>query len=475
MKTYLALLTLLVLCYGVIAQPVAKSCDCATQFTFVKHEMETNYAGYKDKVNPKTVSQYATLTSKYLDKVKRADKPQYCFQLIKEWLDFFKDGHVQPYPAGGKDGDTMGQAERIKNTETLELSKAQLETLKTAKGIEGIYVHNDSMYTIAVIKNKTEYRDYAAVIINSKTPNWKAGQVKIELKKENDSICKAILYYRDHSWHMQNYWYNGTVMNGGEWTKTNSGKESKAAKPGFEFNEVASKKLSDSTLYIQIGTFSTSNAAAIDSIFKANTAALKSTPNLIIDLRNNGGGADFAYEPILPYIYTNPVIGIGNDVWATPDNANRFLKYLEDPNFPEDAKKEVKELSEKIKQNTGTFIMHAEDDTMILDKIETYPKKVVILINGNCASTTEEFLLAARQSKKVTLMGEHTWGELDYSNLLEAPSPCKEIGLYYSSTKTRRINVGQAIDNVGIKPNITLSNDKDWIKEAQQYLESGKK
>ena len=476
MKASIVLLALMIFSLTAFCQPGKASCDCATQFAFVRHEMETNYAGYKDKVNHETASQYMTLTSKYLDKAKNTNKQQYCFQLMKEWLGFFKDGHVQLYAAEVNHDDTIGMAERIKQCEILDLTKATIEGLKNAKGIEGVYIHNDSMYTIAVIKNKTDDRDYAGVIIDSKTPYWKAGQVKLELKKENDSVYRALLYYRDHSYGMQRYTYSGARLNGREWTKINApqANETGTAHNGFEYHRVFTKKLSDSTFYIQIGTFNTANADAIDSLFKANEKVLKSTPNLILDLRYNGGGADFAFGPIIPYLYTGPMKGIGNDMWATSDNANNLLKYLDDPNLPEDTKTRIKALAERVKQNTGKFIMSAEDDTTTLDKTAPYPKKVAILINQNCASTTEEFLLYARQSSKVILMGEHTYGELDYSNLLNATSPCKEIGLYYSSTKSRRIDRGQGIDNTGVKPNVVLGSDKDWIKEAQLYLEKQK-
>jgi C-terminal processing protease CtpA/Prc len=52
-----------------------------------------------------------------------------------------------------------------------------------------------------------------------------------------------------------------------------------------------------------------------------------------------------------------------------------------------------------------------------------------------------------------------------------APSPCKEIEFHYSTTRSSRIDKGQGIDNIGIKPDIPLSNDQDWIEEASHYLE----
>jgi C-terminal processing protease CtpA/Prc len=71
----------------------------------------------------------------------------------------------------------------------------------------------------------------------------------------------------------------------------------------------------------------------------------------------------------------------------------------------------------------------------------------------------------------VTLMGQHTHGVLDYSNMRRAESPCKDMGLAFATTKSRRIKMGQAIDNVGIKPQVLLTKDKDWVEAAKKYLE----
>jgi len=54
---------------------------------------------------------------------------------------------------------------------------------------------------------------------------------------------------------------------------------------------------------------------------------------------------------------------------------------------------------------------------------------------------------------------------------LWAPSPYPSLAFGYSSTKSRRINAGKGIDNIGIKPQKTLSYEQDWIAEARKYLE----
>lgn len=449
-----------------------QACDCKTQFEFVRHQVEANYPGFRDRVNPSTISEYTTLNSKTLEKVKKAGKQQYCFQAIKEWLYFFGDGHLQfNKPETRSPKDTSGQAERIRNTEFIDIPGRQMEALKRSKSIEGIYRHSDSVYTIAIIRSPTDFRDYAAVIVESRTPLWTKGQVKMELRHYKDSLYTNLIYMRDHNWQVQGAVFEGDDLNDHEWQRINTVDPANSIATYNSFKPVQSRQLSDKTFYIQIGSFQSWNASSIDSILRADSAALSHTPNLIIDLRYNTGGTGFAYRPLTPWLYTDPVYSIGNDIYATTDNANNYLKYLNDPDFPEEAKGSIAEEAEAMKKDPGSFILYTSDDTITLAKQMPYPQKVVILVNGNCASATEQFLLEARQSKKVTIMGEHTAGTLDYSNVIEATPPCKEISFAYPCTRSRRLKLGQGIDQTGIKPAIVLSRDKDWVKEAQAWLE----
>ncbi len=452
-----------------------QQCSCEKKFAFIRHEIETNYAGYTDKVNKKTKAAYERLTIETLKKVRVTKKDAYCLFALKDWLDFFKDGHVQLFDPHQPDmNDTIAIRDRIKKTELIHLSPERVKQLENSTDHEeGIYYNFDSSYKIAIIKSKNEFRDYAGVIVDSKVDVWKQGQVKLELKKKNDSTYKAIAYMRDYSYRPQLYYFNGANLGGENWKKVNKplpAVENKAYGQ-FHFQNVASKKLSDSTLYIQVGTFDPSNTHAIDSLFKATDTILKTTPNLILDLRSNGGGSDEAYASILPYIYTGPAMGYGNYIYATGDNIKHYEERLNDSDLSENGKGFIAEVISRMKQNPGKFVIHATDDTIKFDEVLPYPKKVVVLIDNNCASTTEEFLLAAKQSTKVTLMGQHTYGELDYSNWVIAPSPCQDIEFHYSTTKSKRIKVGKGIDGVGIKPDIVLSNDEDWISQARKYLE----
>lgn len=451
----------------------AQNCSCEDKLRFVKAQVEANYAGFHDKVNSDNIQVYESLTQAYFDSAKKINRSSSCFILLTDWLKFFKDGHVQI--AGNietGEPDSISLQERIKNAETIDLSPAKLKELKQSPiPEEGIYINDDSTYTVAIVSNKTDYRDFVGIIIDSKTDLWKKGQVKIEIRKRGKHQYSALVYLRDHSYRVREFTFDGTTFNG-EWIKMlpKPARPHKNQHAGFE--NLLAKKINESTLYVQIASFDMSNAASIDSLFKANETLLKSTRNLIIDLRGNGGGSDFSFHPILPYIYTHPVISIGVDVWSTEDNINAWRSMiLESPDVPAESKEGIKTLLTEMEHNTGKFVNSAGDDTLILDKVLPFPKKVVILVDKHCGSTTEEFLLIAKQSSKVTIMGEQTGGVLDYANVrFSKPSPCKDITLFYATTRSRRIDKGMAIDNIGIKPKIVLSKDKDWIAEAARYL-----
>lgn len=445
---------------------MAQHCNCTDEFLHVKDQITHNYAGFTDKVTSATNKEYIAHTQRILTATKGVTSTQHCALLIHDWLNFFKDRHIH---FKGNDLPANALQEIVSATENIHLSQQQLKTLKQSKSIEGIYRNPDSTYRIAIIKSTSPTREYAGVILDSKRATWKPGQVKLELKKsDKKSELLGISYYGDHTPYIETFLVTSpnTI---GSWQREGT---IPPAKEDYSGELVDGKLLSEKTLYLKIRSFDQENATNIDSLLNAYKALLDKTPNLIIDVRDNGGGADFTYAHITPYLYTNPVRKIGVDVLATEQNINGWKPLLAMDDLPAKLKKQIAEIIENMEQHKGSFVSAAKDETATYDSISTYPKKVAILINGGCASTTEEFLMEAVQSKKVTLLGEATAGVLDYANVREAPAlPCLPYTLYYATTKSRRIKMGQGIDNIGVQPAIKLSHTQNWITAAQQFLE----
>jgi hypothetical protein len=456
----LLLPALMIACFSGFAQ----TCDCEKEFLYIKGFIEHNYAGYKDKLAQMTPAGYARQSQEFQQLSKGRYANEKCLTIISGWLSLFKDDHIQIRSNfDGTKLDTLLANSR----QIIDLPAKKLEALGRSTGIEGIYLSRfDSSYRIAVMKDKTLLHDYIGVMIDSKLPYWKRGMVKWESKFVNDSLYRGILYMRNHK--PKPEWFAiGKNSIGGDWQREGTQKE----KDTYRYEPVASHQLSDKTFYIKISSFDASNAENIDSLFKANQEILSKTPYLVIDVRDNGGGSDFAYGPMLPYLYTQPVKNIGVDVLATDATINGWKEILKDEDIPEKTKTSITNMIAKMEGNKGKLINIVQDETDSSYKRLDYPQKVVILTNRGCASSTEQFLLYARQSTKVILAGEHTGGVLDYSNMRPTAFSCMPYILYYATTRSRRLDIKQGIDNVGIQPNKVLKAGTDWIREAQQLLE----
>ncbi|MBK8496873.1 MAG: hypothetical protein IPL50_19165 [Chitinophagaceae bacterium] len=109
-----------------------------------------------------------------------------------------------------------------------------------------------------------------------------------------------------------------------------------------------------------------------------------------------------------------------------------------------------------------------------MKEVLPFPSLVGVLIDKKCGSTTEQFLLAAKQSKKVVMFGENSAGVLDYANMHFLDFPCFEWRLGYATSRSRRLPE-QPVDNIGISPDIHLESytetkTQDWVSYATEYL-----
>lgn len=471
----------------------SQNCNCDSNFQWLKSYMERNYPGFKAKVNSQTSETYEANTKKYEILIKQANNPAYCEYYLLRWLSFFKDKHIQIQYDLGKDitdkdeVDTNVINQLNKHAETLNFDSIQfVRNLLKEKNreLEGLYISFDSVYIIAVIKNKNIYRDYSGIIISSKTRLWHNGEVKLEFKQLSDSTFDVIAYMRNHSFMIYDNPYkvlkNGNTVTPG-WKRINPPLKEENENTGVKLTEDNShntyyRNLNDEVSYIRINSFEDFYANEIDSVIKANMNQISTHKFMILDLRNNGGGADMAYQPLLPILYSNPVEEIGVDIYSTPDNINAIHKMLrEDKYISKDDIREQDSLMIVMNSHPYQFIMQDTNDTIKFNSIMQTPEKIVVLINRYCASTTEQFLLYAKSCKKVTLMGENTMGVLDYSNCRPTNFPCLPGIFYYPITRSRRVSTNQGIDGIGISPNIRLNANQDWVEYAQEYLMKGRK
>ena len=238
--------------------------------------------------------------------------------------------------------------------------------------------------------------------------------------------------------------------------------------------------LGDSTFYLRIPDFESNTA---NDLVQKYWSEIMSRPNLIIDIRNNGGGQDNFYQKLAEIIYTNPYESKGIEWYATDGIIAEREELIENGQIKEGYEEESKALLDEMKKNVGGFVVHpyyGGDEIIKRDTIYSNPKKVGIIINGNNASSAEQFLLDAKQSTKVVLFGnENTAGVLDYSNITPKELPSGKYSLWLPATRSRRLP-DNPIDNIGIPPDVSIplipqeqlyNRLDDWVYYVKNYLE----
>ncbi|HIP48447.1 MAG TPA: peptidase S41 [Lutibacter sp.] len=474
MKKTIIYLLLLLISFPIYSQ----NCDCSSNLKWLIETFEKNDAGFHYVIEQKGRNAYELHNKIIMQKLSKISTLKECHQLLIEWTEFFRKGHLGVNLLATDTKKSFG-------TETFNINQThfqkRIENLKNKTGYEGIWV--SSPYTIGIVKDdKNVNRDYIGFIINSGNPNWKVNQVKLEIIKNKDGKYSMKYYMGDHSLRtIKDVKIEGEIYMIADFISL------KKIKPEIKFSEpdkelfyksvYADKpfieKIRDNVVLLRIPSFMYENKKEIDSLLSKNDSLIKKTTNLIIDLRNNGGGSDASYGKIIPYLYTNPYRVIGVERLSTELNNVNLIKYFTRPDLPKNEIEWAKESIEKINNNIGKFVnLDSEIDINTRDEIFPFPKNVAILINENCGSTTEQFLLAAKQSKKVKLFGITTAGALDISNLNSIKSLCNEFELVYGTSKSIRIPE-MIIDDKGIQPDYYFDKSikpYEWIDKTIEIL-----
>jgi hypothetical protein len=125
--------------------------------------------------------------------------------------------------------------------------------------------------------------------------------------------------------------------------------------------------------------------------------------NLIIDLRNNGGGLSEYGALLVSYLSPKPFVYCKN-LWLTSDTLFDFIHY----DIPETFQGFPNGI---IKENGGyKWKKHSTLNVRNNDSANYFKGKVYFITNGKCASTTTEVLSAVRTYKLGAIVGEEAGG-----------------------------------------------------------------
>ncbi len=447
------------------------SCDCLLNFKYISNSVKENYPAYTRKVNPNTKIFYNKLVKEITEKTKNEKNPYNCYLLLKKYMDFFRDMHLtvgfNSNPDIKKDliqifSSLPKYIPKVKNSfHKLSPLHTYLDPL-----IIGEYQSNTSATRVRILRDGDLYY---GLITSADSVFWFKGQTKFILKFLGKDFGKVKYYKRDHfkvdlDFHFDRgriVMINGDIFD--KVSNTDSNSKNHYLLPSFS-------SLSDSTSLITIHSFEYKNKTLIDSIVSLNWSALMSKPNLIIDIRNNGGGASSCFDTLLGLIYSKPYLDYGSYFMCSDENIN--LKYKDiSPYYSKDY---VDSFINELQLSRGKMKLLRPVDSILPSHNYLNPKKIATLVDGGSVSAAEIFCDIARQSNKVQLMGMNTRGGFDNLNTYRRSMPCELFRFFCPVTETAS---GIYIDDIGFKPGVQfkISDYSKWIQKAQGILENSTK
>lgn len=458
------------ICFGILISLIclkvsAQDCDCSSQFLYVKNYIELNNPAFQTiKSNHEEYENYKKQVRILTDLTSKEKSIDRCVIYLEDYFLLLKDNHsgidlnITRLPIDLNSQSSIDDYKLTKNFQSFEKVKidttsfvAKLKT-KPIDDIEGIYTNGGSLYFGIM---KTTRGNYQGVVLR-KTSLLDVGHVLMDIEKIDNNTFAFTLHYGLLAFNFQNI-YMKIKPEGGRITELGFAKagaeEAEDVKP-YEF-----RSLDSTTNYLRISSFSISLKQELELFYQSIDSLIQSTPHLVIDLRDNGGGAEECYTDLLKYFCTKPFAIDLADVWVSPENIKKY-----------ESEGHSKDLIERMKNATPfTFIPLTQNAITSWEiKGTRYPEKIAVIFNKKTASSAEGMIMYAMQSDKVITLGQNSGGYLGYGNVKSEILPC---GKYIISSTTTRYPEKSKFEFTGITPQIILKEKQDWVKSAIAVLQ----
>ncbi|MCW4469778.1 S41 family peptidase [Flavobacterium sp. MFBS3-15] len=434
----------------------------------VQENIEKNSASYQHQVIEKKKPNEYNLFKEEINRLSEIVKTQKeCIGLVSYYLSFIKDSHQwiavtdEYYPFSTFADSTAVKKFILENVENISPTR----DMPAQDEIEGQWYYKGGMLEIRIQKNNDKGRKYVGLVTKPIQYYAKKGDLKIEFYLHGNQLYAVFWNFGQRPKTYPVYLKDNTLMIGHDYVFIRH--KDIVASNDFQLKDSTYfEALNDRTAYLRIYSFSYDELNNIDSILEANHNIIISKRNLIIDIRNNSGGSDLSYHPILPYImkkrkYTMP---IKSDIWISEDNLRNFdsKKYLYGVVSKKDsinAEKRIRILAKHVGEfSTSNF------NIVKLPITYKYPENVFIITNKQVASSAEGFVLTAKQSSKVKVVGKNTAGVISYGDWRKVELP--DFPAWISITqKKMTFHKYTDLEMEGIQPDIILKRNEAYWKE----------
>ena len=263
---------------------------------------------YKAQIKGNKLDSYNALYNRLAsDTVSNVDDYRHFYNLAQLFFPL-RDNHLSFYQIPNynfrnqEDIEKFIRTKEFANYPRLNVNIDSLKTalvLKSGDSIEGIY-HYEKFYSVGLFKIADG--EYIGVVLDSQTPLWEKGHIAIHLYKQGPNFYKAIYAHPlTKSFTLQpneKYMYK-SLVNSYFYGSYSQGIYSKELRSNTYVNlpqdaaKFQLKNVNDRVQYLRIRSFQADNTTSKQSAdFYTTIKDSLLAPHLIVDLRNNEGGAE---------------------------------------------------------------------------------------------------------------------------------------------------------------------------------------
>lgn len=446
------------------------------EIDFFINKIENIYPGFAEKTNTsKKLNEYKNFKVNLL-KSNETDT----LKILSRLAFHFKDRHLMVYE--------FGLSTKIDTNNNSSLTHQAISYLnnpnKKKHIIEGYWLNiKDSSCLISISEKESGKSTYVGRIIKSKSKKELKAFCFFEFefqKNDNSYLTNYFDYENNFRVFYQSKLKDSQTLivdNNKIWKKVLL-KDTNLINENILFDKgVAFKLVTPENFLIRIPANSQTNTTIVDSLIKVHQTIIEETSNLIIDIRDNSGGTTRTYSPLLPYIYTSPITRISGYRFCSDDFIEDQKYFLEEANKSNDTSR-----SKRLQKYIDTLLRYKnayryeKADTIKFNQIKKYPKNIALIVNYGCMSAAEMMILDFKQSSKVKIFGERTFGAVDYLDvfLLFNP-PLYKYGYYMPAYKRELKKNQKKLDYVGIIPDIKIpETNKNWVNAVIKFYETNK-
>lgn len=454
-----------------------QDCQCVALLDSAIRTIESNYPGFPDKVTTATRADYRNSIENARKLATVSSNDSTCYLAVKGHVEWFRDLHLQlQHP--GPPAEGAFAVEQVDVHPILEVTVRGNSNPQDP--IEGIW--DNGTYRLAIVPALDRVDQFDAVVLSSTKVSWSAGDVKAKFIRTAKNTYQAEWIFGDRS-SGRSFPASvvGDVLDVSEnflarvWPAPNAVVDLDAYAESHDPTAPKLIFLEPDIALFAIPNFYPENLPLFRSLLAKNADALSRTPHWILDLRGNDGGDVRCGRSLLPYLLTGPIKQYNARMRITDENVARWwYEYIAEAYVELDSAGRIPydEYRKDLLEHRGELYSSRKDpfEFTHYDSTYTYPKHAVILMDGDCVSSGELFIMEARQSSKVKVMGTNSGGMIDYGNVLHYPMPCNSVVLQLPSNRYNWLDHGQHVDDGGLTPDIRLENGVDWIQAAKLEL-----